>query len=64
MAVKSPAHLWLGLVLAALAALLAPSGTASAADKVTFLTIWFAQAEHGGFYQAQATEQQPIQQSQ
>src|SRR6202035_544074 len=22
-----------------------------AADKVTFLTSWFAQAEHGGFYQ-------------
>src|SRR3984957_12357320 len=31
---------------------LAPS---SAADKVTFLTSWFAQAEHGGFYQAKAT---------
>ena len=26
-----------------------------AADKVTFLTSWFAQAEHGGFYQAKAT---------
>jgi len=25
------------------------------ADKVTFLTSWFAQAEHGGFYQAKAT---------
>lgn len=25
---------------------------ALAADKVTFLTSWFAQAEHGGFYQA------------
>src|SRR6202045_5211044 len=25
-----------------------------AADKVTFLTSWFAQAEHGGFYQAKA----------
>jgi NitT/TauT family transport system substrate-binding protein len=24
-------------------------------DKITFLTSWFAQAEHGGFYQAQAT---------
>jgi NitT/TauT family transport system substrate-binding protein len=35
-----------------LAASLAP---ASAADKVTFLTSWFAQAEHGGFYQAKAT---------
>ncbi len=28
---------------------------ASAADKVTFLTSWFAQAEHGGFYEAKAT---------
>jgi NitT/TauT family transport system substrate-binding protein len=28
---------------------------AVAADKVTFLTSWFAQAEHGGFYQAKAT---------
>lgn len=31
------------------------TGSASAADKVTFLTSWFAQAEHGGFYQAKAT---------
>jgi NitT/TauT family transport system substrate-binding protein len=31
------------------------SGAAPAADKVTFLTSWFAQAEHGGFYQAKAT---------
>src|SRR5712672_39132 len=31
------------------------SGAAVAADKVTFLTSWFAQAEHGGFYQAKAT---------
>lgn len=28
---------------------------ARAATKITFLTIWFAQAEHGGFYQAKAT---------
>jgi NitT/TauT family transport system substrate-binding protein len=27
---------------------------ASAADKVTLLSSWFAQAEHGGFYQAKA----------
>lgn len=26
-----------------------------AADKFTYLTNWYAQAEHGGFYQAQAT---------
>jgi NitT/TauT family transport system substrate-binding protein len=31
------------------------AGSAHAADKVTFLTSWFAQAEHGGFYQAKAT---------
>jgi NitT/TauT family transport system substrate-binding protein len=31
------------------------SSPADAADKVTFLTSWFAQAEHGGFYQAKAT---------
>ena len=31
------------------------SASAYGADKVTFLTSWFAQAEHGGFYQAKAT---------
>jgi len=31
------------------------AGAAVAADKVTFLTSWYAQAEHGGFYQAKAT---------
>ena len=31
-----------------------PAGPAGAADKVTFLTSWYAQAEHGGFYQAKA----------
>jgi len=30
-------------------------GSANATDKVTFLTSWYAQAEHGGFYQAKAT---------
>jgi NitT/TauT family transport system substrate-binding protein len=40
------------LATAACLALVAPS---AAADKVTFLTSWFAQAEHGGFYQAKAT---------
>ncbi len=33
---------------------LASHGQALAADKVTFLTSWYAQAEHGGFYQAVA----------
>ena len=37
------------LVLAAAATL------AHAQDKVTFLTSWYAQAEHGGYYQAVAT---------
>jgi NitT/TauT family transport system substrate-binding protein len=31
------------------------AGTGLAADKVTVLTNWYAQAEHGGFYQAKAT---------
>src|SRR3984957_12378233 len=52
---SSAARSALGLVLAALAGFLASAGTASAADKITFLTSWFAQAEHGGFYQAKAT---------
>src|ERR1700726_4393446 len=37
------------------AAMAGSLGPAIAADKVTFLTSWFAQAEHGGFYQAKAT---------
>ena len=40
----------------AAAAVLAFSPTAHAQDKVTFLTSWYAQAEHGGFYQALATD--------
>jgi NitT/TauT family transport system substrate-binding protein len=38
-------------------AVLAAAGVrpARAADSVRFLTSWFAQAEHGGFYQAKAT---------
>ncbi len=39
---------------AAAAAAIVPRA-ASAATKITFLTSWFAQAEHGGFYQAKAT---------
>lgn len=41
------------LILAS-AALSILAGRAQATDKVTFLTSWFAQAEHGGFYQAKA----------
>jgi len=45
------------IACAAAAAVLLPliGGPANAADKVTFLTSWYAQAEHGGFYQAKAT---------
>ncbi len=41
------------ILVAALCVALAPA--AHAQDKITFLTSWFAQAEHGGFYQALAT---------
>ncbi|HIC7213192.1 ABC transporter substrate-binding protein [Burkholderia stabilis] len=43
--------------LLALAAIVAAccSSSAFALDKVVFLTSWYAQAEHGGFYQAIAT---------
>ena len=40
------------LAAAATAGLARPSR--AAATKITFLTSWFAQAEHGGFYQAKA----------
>jgi NitT/TauT family transport system substrate-binding protein len=43
------------LRLAGLAAVLASVLPATAADKVVMGTNWFAQAEHGGFYQAVAT---------
>lgn len=38
-----------------LLALLLTASPALAADDFTFMTSWFAQAEHGGFYQALAT---------
>jgi NitT/TauT family transport system substrate-binding protein len=44
-------RLHIACLTAAAAALLA-ADPANAADKVTFLTSWYAQAEHGGFYQA------------
>jgi NitT/TauT family transport system substrate-binding protein len=40
---------------AALASAGVLSNPARAATKIAFLTSWFAQAEHGGFYQAKAT---------
>jgi NitT/TauT family transport system substrate-binding protein len=45
-------------LLVTAATMLATSALPSAgvaADKIVFLTSWFAQAEHGGFYQAKAT---------
>ena len=41
--------------VAAAACLIGCAQAAGAADRITFLTSWFAQAEHGGFYQAKAT---------
>ena len=38
-----------------LAAAALGAGAAQAQEKFTFLTNWYAQAEHGGFYQALAT---------
>lgn len=43
-----------GLAVAAIATV-CWSASAFALDKVVFLTSWYAQAEHGGFYQAVAT---------
>lgn len=45
---------WLAASAAACALGFAVGG-AQAATKVTFCTNWFAEAEHGGFYQAKAT---------
>lgn len=36
-------------------AALATSASCFAAEKFTFLTNWYARAEHGGFYRARAT---------
>jgi NitT/TauT family transport system substrate-binding protein len=47
-------HLRTALCIAAATAMSLAIGAAHAADKVTFLTSWYAQAEHGGFYQAKA----------
>ena len=47
----------LRLLMGASAALFCSTAMAAAADlqTVTFMTSWYAQAEHGGFYQAKAT---------
>jgi NitT/TauT family transport system substrate-binding protein len=58
-ALRTPSVARLMAAATALASLVLASTSTStptwAADKVTFLTSWFAQAEHGGFYQAKAT---------
>jgi len=54
MATKSLPRMFVTALVGA-GALLGPLAPTLAADKVTFLTSWFAQAEHGGFYQAKAT---------
>ncbi|MBR0754402.1 ABC transporter substrate-binding protein [Bradyrhizobium jicamae] len=54
MAMKNLSRVIAGGLLAS-AALAVSLTAARAADKVTLLTNWFAQAEHGGFYQAKAT---------
>ncbi|MBP7484750.1 MAG: ABC transporter substrate-binding protein [Aquabacterium sp.] len=43
------------LTLALTASLAMMMGAAHGAEKFTYLTNWYAEAEHGGFYQAQAT---------
>jgi NitT/TauT family transport system substrate-binding protein len=50
---RSPFAALATLALGALTALMAT--TSLAADKFVYLTNWYAQAEHGGFYQALAT---------
>jgi NitT/TauT family transport system substrate-binding protein len=54
-ALRTPPVARLMATATALASLVLVSTPTWAADKVTFLTSWFAQAEHGGFYQAKAT---------
>jgi len=53
MAMKKMSRM-MAITLAGTVVLAASFAPAFAADKVTFLTSWFAQAEHGGFYQAKA----------
>lgn len=43
---RTPAYTMLALTA------IAASASCLAAEKFTFLTNWYAQAEHGGFYQA------------
>jgi NitT/TauT family transport system substrate-binding protein len=45
----------IAIVLVGMGTFFGAAAPTFAADKVSFLTSWFAQAEHGGFYQAKAT---------
>src|ERR1700748_178008 len=54
MASRFPQRL-VATVLVGIGGFLGSLAPTRAADKVTFLTSWSAQAEHGGFYQAKAT---------
>jgi NitT/TauT family transport system substrate-binding protein len=47
-------HRGMNVVTATVLAAVLASASAMAADKVVFVTNWYAQAEHGGFYQALA----------
>jgi NitT/TauT family transport system substrate-binding protein len=51
---RHPAALYAASLITVLSALGSAPG-ALAADKFTYVTNWYAEAEHGGFYQAQAT---------
>jgi len=50
-ALKRSAGTWCAMIAAGIFGL---AGGAQAADKVVFVTNWYAEAEHGGFYQALA----------
>jgi NitT/TauT family transport system substrate-binding protein len=52
MTIASPLKLLRALAAAALAAAALAAGSAGAQTKLVFGTDWFAQAEHGGYYQA------------
>lgn len=51
---RHPLALYAASLITALSAL-AAAPSALAADKFTYITNWYAEAEHGGFYQALAT---------
>ncbi len=52
---RAPGWLAPALRVAAALVLIGATGASMAADKFVFMTNWYAEAEHGGFYQALAT---------